>query len=1084
MRCRVVSLIVVVLFVLSAFSPALVTAQTEGCENDNTPPCCCCDERPKTPCDENAEDPAKGNNSSQSPSAEDTANMLFSGGVGTGCSGCGGASGGVSTKGINTLDAIRSLTGGEVSSAVFSASRGLSKNRRIKSLEIKRVFSNRSKAYDSAWGHLWGLDIGAYLLINKTYKYNDIVQWTLPSDWTAEVIFHPQKGAGINNPVFTDNHPDMDYEETWYHDYQPDFVGDYNNEFPYTLIALNSFDTHGNFGTMPESTYADWYRLDKEDGTSWFFCDPLPGNPKFEDADEYTGKAYLKEIRDRVGNSIKFTYFYDEYAAGEGKYYVDTIKEYPPGSDTAVREIDLAYTEFSDGYKRVTALTIFPGTDDEKTIHYSHMLDSGEGDLGKWIMALAEYPDGTWGVYDTGINEDDRPYFEFMDSHLLTNPKARYFIGEMVDTDDDGEPDSYSGNGGIYEGMEVFVNSTWIDKEIREHVGSDSHIRLTQANGYEQNWTYSSDTGFMDGYSDNRNSSSDNTYPGPQMSDLEYEDGRSMHFHYDSVDREDGLHVVRTDYQDGSSSYTNYYKWILVDFGSSYTPYHYHDDHDGQFTPNHTCTYDNDPYHYQKRILTHSETDREGNTTTYYYNFNKTGSGVSFEEHPDQNGIWRPTDEEATVTPLQARMWKKEYADASYEEWTYYETGQKKGMVKTYTDRNGNTYSYDYDANNYISSVTLPDAEFDTISITHNSGGLVTEVTDYAGRTISFTYDEMDKLTRIDYPDGTIKEITYYDECEDVPQDPQLKADFIEAKQALDDPIGRTGLIKHETNRYCPTGNDIYPAEDPIYTCYDYNEYGQKTEETTQAPLGTVHSTTTYTFNNSTLQLVRLEDRDSTIVHEYDGSGRRVKTLRLAESSVVNPDPDTEGVWNVTEKIFKTTTDQLDYTEEYYVRGGTADSIRKRTSYTYDSSGRMSQRKVSSVSNDTQQRILSLVRYEYDSEGRRTKEKRLINGDPETGTYAVTEMWYNEDGRVTHIYNPDGTVRRRWYDPMGNVIQTRNEEAHDFYTEYDSLNRLTDQYGTVSGGNAGFDISFSYTVDATNNKTIKTRTNNMNGAYT
>ncbi|MBU2214268.1 hypothetical protein KJ996_06580, partial [Patescibacteria group bacterium] len=508
-------------------------------------------------------------------------------------------------------------------------------------------------------------------------------------------------------------------------------------------------------------------------------------------------------------------------------------------------------------------------------------------------------------------------------------------------------------------------------------------------------------------------------------------------------------------------------------------PFHHHYNHaDHNCTAYHLCQ---DPYHWEQRILSRSKTDREGNTVRTWYNFEKPGSGIAFEAHPNQDGIYRPTDADITVTPLQARIWKVEYSDASHEEWTYYESGQKKGLVASYRNRGGNLFAYDYDANNYLCSVTLPDSQFNTIAITHDAYGLVTGVTDYANRTMSFEYDQMDKLTKTNFPDGTVQELTYWDECEDVPQDPAAKTAFILAKQALDDPIGRTGQVKTETNRYCPLANGIYPTESPVYSCFNYNELGQGTQVTTESPLGTVHKTVTNTYNNSTLQLVRTVDDWSTTVVAYNSVGQREKTFRLAEATVADPNPAIIGVWQVSKNTYD--KGRVKTSEDYYIRNGVEDVIRSKTVNDFDASGRLSEVKILAVGQDTSESLISLECFEYDSEGRTTKDKTLLSGAPESGVWSEVETWYDQQGRATHVFNADDTYRRFWYNAQGNVVQTRNEEGHDFYMEYDNLGRLSRKYGTVSGGNAGFNVSFIFTVDSPNRTTKNKTRNNISGAW-
>jgi len=80
------------------------------------------------------------------------------------------------------------------------------------------------------------------------------------------------------------------------------------------------------------------------------------------------------------------------------------------------------------------------------------------------------------------------------------------------------------------------------------------------------------------------------------------------------------------------------------------------------------------------------------------------------------------------------------------------------GYLQTVADRNGNTTTYTYDANNQLTRITDPVGK--QTQLVYNNGKLST-VTDPSGRVTSFTHDAQGDLTMVTFPDNSTRQFTY-----------------------------------------------------------------------------------------------------------------------------------------------------------------------------------------------------------------------------------------------------------------------------------------------------------------------------------
>jgi RHS repeat-associated protein len=346
----------------------------------------------------------------------------------------------------------------------------------------------------------------------------------------------------------------------------------------------------------------------------------------------------------------------------------------------------------------------------------------------------------------------------------------------------------------------------------------------------------------------------------------------------------------------------------------------------------------------------------------------------------------------------------------------------------------------------------------------------------------------MEKLTQITYPDGSLEVTEYntYANWNNIPTDPDDLKDWIEARQAEEDPIGAQGLVYRKSNRYYPQGvQSPFVAEDPIWMYYTYDAMNRITKEETKTDDDVLLATTTNTYYSNTQQLAEVATDSSLTVYIYNGP-LLAKTARLASGDPAGDPGDgadrlDTGVWQVSENKYEyqdtnrnplVKTRRIWYMDTYYVRtDGTPDTLKSRTEYAYTPESKISMYNFYpyiTSAGDT----LSKAEYSYDYNGNIETEKLY----KDTSNYYTTLYEYDEMNRMNKVTHPDSNYYRFWYDAEGNKTQARNEEGHDFYWTYDNDGRLSTHTADVYGNN-DVDQVWTYTDDTTYKRYVTTMTN-------
>lgn len=349
--------------------------------------------------------------------------------------------------------------------------------------------------------------------------------------------------------------------------------------------------------------------------------------------------------------------------------------------------------------------------------------------------------------------------------------------------------------------------------------------------------------------------------------------------------------------------------------------------------------------------------------------------------------------------------------------FTYDDISSPGELITTYTDRNGNSKVYVYNADYHL--LTEIDEIGSTTSYTYDNEGNRTSMTDAMGNTTSYTYDSRGNLLTVTDPADNVTTMAY-DDCNNV----------LFAQNAAE----KTMTYAYD-NR-----NNLLRQTDPEEntTSFTYNGDGLKLSKTNPA------GTTSYTYENGRLHTVT-DPLGNTTTFGYDAAGRLIQTIDAkGKSSFINYD-NSDNIISITDALGNT----VSYTYDAFGNKLTQTDARGNTTrYTYNGNGKL----ISSINPLNYE-----TRYEYDGEdrlvkvidanGHATSTNRDGTGkvtaviDATGRTVATNE--YNEIGQLTAIKDAYGIpISAYTYDPVGNILSVTDAMNHTSSMSYDQLNRL------------------------------------------
>ena len=435
-----------------------------------------------------------------------------------------------------------------------------------------------------------------------------------------------------------------------------------------------------------------------------------------------------------------------------------------------------------------------------------------------------------------------------------------------------------------------------------------------------------------------------------------------------------------------------------------------------------------------------------------------------------------------------------------------------QGYQTSLVDRNNNTTSYAYDADNRLTSITDPVGLVTTLTY---ASGKLQRITDPAGRQTQFQHDSAGNLIRITSPDGTF--MTYaYDGSGRLTQATDERGGvttysydyagrFSQSVRAGGETRSLiSGKLQGLPNTAAGFGTPTNPA--PIVrsenakstftdgrgnpTRYTLNGLGQVTSQ--QDALGQATTTqydasgnptritrpngavTTMTYDAKGNLLTSTDPVGATTTFTYEASFNQVKTIRDPKGNLTTINYDLKG--NPVEII---------------------DALNNRTQMTYDARGLLT-----SVTSAVGTAVQTTTSFTYDARGNLLTTTNP-KGDATTLAYdgagnvfrstdaenRGTEFSYDPRNRLVTVLDADLKTTQYGYDAKGNLTQVRDAKNQITTFAYDARDRLssatnplglTETFAYDGNGNLtstinrkGQTIAFNY--DALNRLTSKTR---------
>ena len=339
--------------------------------------------------------------------------------------------------------------------------------------------------------------------------------------------------------------------------------------------------------------------------------------------------------------------------------------------------------------------------------------------------------------------------------------------------------------------------------------------------------------------------------------------------------------------------------------------------------------------------------------------------------------------------------------------------------------------------------------------------GVVTADIDAKGGRTGYTYDTLERLVKETYPDATSKEYTYYDSIDknkQIEYTDQAGFRFLNEYDAADNQVKYSVYLDnawHMLNEYQYDfrGNKTQEKDANGHSIrISYNSKGRPTAKTNYKDDSAKKEEATLSYaygpDSGAFTLVTMTDEDGYVKKlHYDAEDRLVK----AESS-----PDNAA--------FHSTYYTYDYTGN---TTGVTDARGNTSEYAYDPLGRL-EAYTDALSNRTE--------YAYDSYGNNV-EVREPGG--RTTHYVYDELQRLSEEKVWGLSSEDYTYKRYSYDDNGNVTVRRegrveggtDKPSAETGCNYDSMNRVTDEYAKVDGTAAAHK---AYTYNGMGLKTSQT----------
>lgn len=312
-------------------------------------------------------------------------------------------------------------------------------------------------------------------------------------------------------------------------------------------------------------------------------------------------------------------------------------------------------------------------------------------------------------------------------------------------------------------------------------------------------------------------------------------------------------------------------------------------------------------------------------------------------------------------------------------------TPQPVGLKKSFTDANGNTTHYLYDANNFL--IATIDPYSSVKEYTYDVAGRLESSSDEAGRTTKFYYDTRDRVVQTLFNDGSTERVAYGNQADST-------QNIVVARQ------DRNGNVT--SYQYDNQGRVIKTiiASHKIPVAQVTNAALQNLaallpgNEVTDATLKGVNICSYLDGTNLKKQCVQLGKQ---VDYEYDYRHRLVKTTRYPAS----------GKALTTEKVFE--NNELFYTQDPYGR---------RTYYAHRSSDGLITRKVQGLHSEY---TVSPYPGFIEASPSSIEFVYRTGASAANASHLITDYRRDEEGQIIEVVDPRGTRSTFEYDSRGRV---------------------------------------------------------------
>lgn len=387
------------------------------------------------------------------------------------------------------------------------------------------------------------------------------------------------------------------------------------------------------------------------------------------------------------------------------------------------------------------------------------------------------------------------------------------------------------------------------------------------------------------------------------------------------------------------------------------------------------------------------------------------------------------------------------------------------GLHTSTVDRNGNTTTYSYDLNEFLTTITDPVGLVTTLAY---QNGLLSTVVDPSGRITTFQHDNKGNLTKIIAPDGSQSSYTYdtrhlmttetdqngnthtinysfagrfesmdFADGSTRQLTPSLEKGLVDISSGVGDSLSNPApnLLATDINSTLTDGNGNV-------TTTKTDNFGAITESTDNCCFGRITSIerdedalpTKITKANGAVTTMTYDDNGNLLTSDnqsigavttftYEPTFNKVTSLTDPNGNTTTINYDVNG--NPTEIIDAQGNSTIQTFNSQGLLTSVTDTLSNTTTFTYDTNGNLL---------TTTDPLLNTTTLATDLAG-----NVITTTD---GNSNITQFAYDEFNRIIKITDANNSITNYIYDPNGNLTEVIDANVNVTLFAYDSLDRL------------------------------------------